>query len=77
MEGNTFFVIEKEHTPTGKLYAYAETVNNNYNLFGYFKPGKDFRIISINATKTRKEAERIAEAWNESAKAAGHSYLYN
>lgn len=77
MKGKTYFVIEKEHTPTGKVCAYSETVSNCYNLFGYFQPGKDFRIISINATETKKEAERIAEAWNESARAAGHSYLYN
>ena len=73
---NSFYVIEEKHTETGKTYAHAVTVNNAYNLLNYFKPCKGFYIISINAADTKKQAEEIADFWNEGAK-AHNSYCFS
>lgn len=75
MNNNTFFVIEEKHNKNGKVFSHAEKVNNCYNLVSYFKPCKDFTIISINAVSTYKEARKIADFWNEGAKAHNNYYF--
>ena len=70
MNKNTFYVIEEENEE-GKSLAHAEKVPNCYNLLGSFQPYKGFKIISINACDTWKEAEKIAHIWNEAAKKKG------
>lgn len=71
MKKNSFYVIEEENTTTGKTYAHAETINNANNLLYVFKPFQGFKIISINAADTLKEAREIANFWNEGAKGRG------
>ena len=75
MKGTTFYVIEEKHNENGKVFSHAEKVHNSYNLVSYFKPCKDFSIISINVTTTYKEAREIADFWNEGAKAHGNYYF--
>jgi hypothetical protein len=72
---NSFYVIEERHTKTGKTYAHAETINNAYNLVYKFKPRPNFEIVSINAADTKKQAEEIADFWNEGAKTRGKYYF--
>ena len=68
MEKNTFYVIEAENPTTGKTYARAEKIPNNYNLIGKFTAAAGFIVISVNACDTWKEAQKIADFWNECAK---------
>ena len=71
MEKNTFFVIEQKEIATGKCVSTAQKVANCYNLLHYFKPYNGYEIISINACDTWKQAQEIADYWNEGAKNRG------
>jgi len=71
MEKYTYFVLTEKEEATGKFYSWAEKVHNHYNLLGYFTPtrypGKGaFVITTINVCDTWKEAQHIADIWNES-----------
>lgn len=79
MKNNTYYVIDVKETATGKSYATALKVPNVYNLLGYFERtiAKGFELISINACGTWKEAQKIAEWWNECKTKNNNSYLYN
>lgn len=73
MENNTFFVIEIQDNETGKTAARAEKVNNKYNLVGLFTPARGFSLLSVNACDTWKEAQKIADFWNQCAKEKNNS----
>lgn len=75
MNKQTFFVVQQREIETGKLFAYAEKVSNNYNLYGYFKPFNGCEILSVNACDTYKHAKEIAEDWNNVAYDNG-KYLF-
>lgn len=69
MDSNTFYIIEIKEISTGKTMAYVKTVNNKYNLIGLFDPAKNYQLLSVNACGTKKEAQKIADFWNEAARA--------
>ena len=71
MNKKTFFVIEEQEIKTGRLLSHAEKVPNCYNLLGYFHPYNGFEIISINACYTWKQAQEIADFWNDGARKNG------
>lgn len=75
MEGNTFFIFEIMEKETGKCFAYVETIPNCYNLVGYTKETSTQKVLSMNACKTLKEANKIANQWNEGYKKKG-IYMY-
>ena len=76
MNKNTFFVIEEIEEATGKSFSYAQKVSNSNNLKGFFRPSfHGYNILSINACDTWKEAQDIANAWNECAKEKG-KYIF-
>ena len=64
MNYNTFYVIDQTNDE-GKSIAYARKVPNCYNLVGIFKPMTGFKIISVNACDTWREAQEIARDWND------------
>jgi hypothetical protein len=68
MKKTTFYVIEAHNPTTGKYYSHAEKVPNCYNLVGKFTAIDGFEVISVNACDTWKEAQEIADFWNEGAK---------
>ena len=68
MDKNTYFIIQEKNTENGKVFAHAEKVHNCYNLFKYFHPCRGYDIVSINACSTWKEAQKVANFWNECAK---------
>lgn len=68
MEKNSFFVIEIIENETGRTAARAQKVNNKYNLVGLFNPAKGFSLLSVNACDTWKDAEKIADFWNQCAR---------
>lgn len=71
MEHNFYYVINQEID--GLYYAYVETVKGSENLLGFMERLKD--AISVNAVKTRKEAENIAYMWNQTYKENGTNLL--
>lgn len=75
MEKNTFYLIEIMDNNTGKCAAYVRAVRNNYNLVGLFTPAKGFTLVSVNACDTKKQAQEIADTWNQAYKDKG-LYLY-
>ncbi len=69
MEKYSYYVIERQHKQNGKTHATAERIRNNYNLLCYFtESGRETEIISVNACDTWKEAQFIADFWNQCAK---------
>lgn len=77
MEKYSYFVIDQKNTKTGKRIASALRVHNCNNLLYYFKKYTyaDMELISVNACDTWKEAQKIADHWNECARANGE-YLF-
>lgn len=71
MNKNTFFVIEQIEKATGKTLATARKIHNSNNLLFSFPPYRGYEIISINSCDSWKEAQKVADAWNESAKSRG------
>lgn len=59
MKGNSFYVIGEIRGE--ECWAYAMSIPNSNNLVSLCR---NKNIISVNACKTLKEAERIAEMWN-------------
>ena len=68
MKNNSFYVVEEQHKESGKTFAYAQKVPNAYNLIGKFVPTSGFKLISVNACDTWKEAQKTADFWNEQAR---------
>ena len=66
MNSNTFYVIELINE-AGKSISYARKISNCCNLVGAFKPIEGFRVLSVNACDTWREAQEIARAWNDNA----------
>lgn len=64
MNHNTFYVIDQTNYE-GKSIAYARKIPNCYNLVGIFKPMTGFKIISVNACDTWREAQETARDWND------------
>lgn len=71
MNKNTFFVVELKNDITGKVFAYAEKVNNCVNLFYHFSKKKGYSYVSINSCDTWNEAQEIAKFWNNAYKKNG------
>ena len=57
--GNVFVVYVKDIDGLG-LYAMAKKISRNYNLVGYVKDCTTFNVCS-----TWKDAQRLADFWNE------------
>ena len=57
-----WYVIQRE--TNGKVYTIAARINHNTNLVAFIRdyPG----IVVMKLCETKKEAYRIAEAWNKS-----------
>ena len=72
MDKNTFFVVQEKNEATGKTLAYARKVHNCNNLVDFFQPQKGFKLLSINACDTWREAQDVADCWNECARANGN-----
>jgi hypothetical protein len=66
MNSNTFYVIELINE-AGKSISYARKIPNCYNLVGIFKPMSGFKLLSVNACDTWREAQEIARDWNDRA----------
>lgn len=56
----TWYVVSVKDTE-GKLYAFADRLSNNCNLVGIAKDAE-----TMNACESKREAEEIAESWNQS-----------
>ena len=71
LDGYAYFVIcQKYDLESCKGYcASAEKIRRSQNLMGVFErwPG----LQHVNSCKTYKEAQTIADSWNESYKANG------
>ena len=59
LDGYVWYVFQVRDEE-GKYYAFAERIPRNYDLTGYAKQAE-----SMNACKSKKEAEAIAKDWNE------------
>ena len=70
MNKNSYIVIVE--MVNGKRVAYVEKWNNQNNLVCLFKNN---RIETANICDSRKDAERIAEDWNQCYKRNG-SYIF-
>lgn len=68
MEKRTWYVIQ--HEKDGKCWAVALFLLNYINLASIIR-GCNCTIISMNACDSKKEAERIATAWNYQYKQKG------
>lgn len=68
MKNKTFFVFQCETEP-GKMYAYADTIQNCNNLVNIFAGIRG--LVSANACDTRKQADAIARDWNNCYKQNG------
>lgn len=66
MNGNIFVVYTRETERRGR-YAVAEKLSKSINLVGYVKD-----CITFNICDTWKEAQNIAEQWNENFKVNGN-----
>lgn len=69
MEKSTYYVFSCR-TEDGKLYAYADTIQNSENLVSIFAriPG----LLTANACDTRRKADEIALCWNRSYRDNGN-----
>lgn len=67
----SYYVVEEMHDVTRRKFAHVIRIANNENLLTAFQASLDYSLIHVNACRTKKEAQAIADAWNESAKAKG------
>lgn len=74
MEGTQNIYMAVTEKIQGKNYAYALTVPRSENLVHVF--AKENNLTHANVCATKKEAERIADFWNECYKNNG-TYLYS
>lgn len=58
----------------GKYYSYAETIKSGENVLHTLTKIKG--AITAEVCPTRIQAERLAEKWNDSAR-ANHNYLFD
>lgn len=65
MEGNIFVVYTREKERIG-LYAIAEKIPRCENLVGHIRDCKTFNVCS-----TWREAQEVANQWNDDFKANG------
>lgn len=63
------FVIEE----SGKYYAYADTIKTGENLIYYIKRA---HCIICHLCESRRQADDLANRWNEEYK-ANDTYMYN
>ena len=68
-----FWFVLTSKTPDGKLYASASPFSTSENLSWQFDPAHG--TVTANICETKKKAEEIARAWNESFKKNG-TYAY-
>jgi hypothetical protein len=66
MDKNTYMVVVE--TKDGKYSACVYKHHNSYNLVGMFI---DERYVTANICDSKKEAEHIAEYWNDGWKKEG------
>ena len=71
----TYFVVMEKNKENDKLLAHVRKVANCYNLLDFFTPSGGFSVVSVNAMKTRKEALKLADFWNENALKNNNYYL--
>jgi len=57
----------------GKFYSYADAIQNCNNLVSIFAGIKN--LYTANACDTRRQADEIARAWNDSYKQNG-TYMF-
>lgn len=74
MKGTQNIYMAVTKTIQDKNYAYALTVNRCYNLVHVL--ARENNLMCANVCATKKEAERIADFWNECYKNNG-TYLYS
>lgn len=67
MSKNSYLVISFEEN--GKFYAIAKKWNNSNNLVSLFSEKK---VLTANICDSKKEAEIIADAWNNQYKENGN-----
>lgn len=65
---NYWFVMSFRNRE-GKLYAAASPFNHGYNLVYQFDPAAG--CVTANICETKKQAETIAQLWNEAYKKNG------
>lgn len=68
MKKKTFFVFQCK-TEDGKMYAYADAVQNCNDLVSIFSHIRG--LVTANACDTRKEADAIARDWNDAFRRKG------
>lgn len=68
MTKTKFYVIEAYNPTTGKYYSRAEKIPNSCNLISKFTALDGFEVITANACDTWKQAQEIADFWNQCAK---------
>ena len=68
-----FWFVLTNKTPDGELFATASPFTANDNLSWQFDPA--FGTVTANICETRKQAEEIAEKWNEAYRKNG-TYAY-
>ena len=59
MEKTTWYVFQMKDE-AGNFYAYAAGIRNCNDLTGFAK-----EAFSMNACDSKKDAQRIAQAWND------------
>ena len=75
MNGNFYYIIVTKWDDN-RYYARVDTIGGYNNLVGKFTPCMDGNckrgeVVSVNACKTKKRAEEIANHWNECYKNNG------
>ncbi len=64
MDKYTHYVVSE--CKDGKYIAYSVRIRNNENLVGFIRDNP--AIVTFNVCDSKKDAENIAEFWNESYK---------
>lgn len=74
MDTYVWYVISQEQK--GLCYAFAFRIRGNVNIVSFCQRFPDIDNLTMNACKTKKDAVRIAKAWNEQYKANG-TYMFS
>lgn len=72
MNSYVWYVLTREKD--GKRYAHAFRLRSNYNIASFVKDYPD--IEWMNSCPTKKFAESLAQAWNDSFKNNG-TYMFS
>lgn len=75
MNKNSYLIIEIMDPATGRTAASVRKWNHSYNLVSLFENTSGNKILSVNIADSKKEAESIADYWNQ-AYIAKNKYLY-